>query len=82
MTHSVRITALGETASLTIARFYPMIRLRMAHALETPLLPLVRDFRELEARARAVVLATVVASEGSRHRKAGVRMLITAAGPA
>jgi xanthine dehydrogenase accessory factor len=57
-----------------------MITLRMAHALETPLLPLVRDFRELQAGSRAFVLATIVATEGSTYRKAGTPMLITASG--
>jgi len=52
----------------------------MAHALETPLLPLVRDFRELQAGSRAFVLATIVATEGSTYRKAGTPMLITASG--
>lgn len=57
-----------------------MITLRMAHALETPFLPLVRDFRELQAEARPLVLATIVATEGSTYRKAGTPMLITASG--
>jgi len=52
----------------------------MAHALETPLLPLVRDFRELRAAAQPFVLATVLATDGSTYRKAGTPMLITAAG--
>jgi xanthine dehydrogenase accessory factor len=52
----------------------------MAHALETPLLPLVRDFRDLQAEARSFVLATIVATEGSTYRKAGTPMLITASG--
>jgi xanthine/CO dehydrogenase XdhC/CoxF family maturation factor len=52
----------------------------MAHALETPLLPLVRDFRELQAESRPFVLATIVATEGSTYRKAGTPMLITASG--
>lgn len=59
-----------------------MITLRMAHALETPLLPLVRDFRELQAGSRPFVLATIVATEGSTYRKAGTPMLITASGQA
>jgi xanthine dehydrogenase accessory factor len=54
----------------------------MAHALETPLLPLVRDFRELQARARPIVLATILGTEGSTYRKAGTPMLITDAGQA
>jgi xanthine/CO dehydrogenase XdhC/CoxF family maturation factor len=49
----------------------------MAHALETPLLPLARDFRELQARGRPFVLATVFSTEGSTYRKAGTQMLIT-----
>src|SRR5262245_4224644 len=57
--------------------FYPMIGLGMAHALETPLLPLARDFRELRARGRPFVLATILATEGSTYRKAGTPMLIT-----
>jgi len=52
----------------------------MAHALETPLLPLVRDFRDLQAGSRPFVLATIVATEGSTYRKAGTPMLITASG--
>ncbi len=52
----------------------------MAHALETPLLPLVRDFRELQVEARPFVLATILATEGSTYRKAGTPMLITASG--
>jgi xanthine/CO dehydrogenase XdhC/CoxF family maturation factor len=52
----------------------------MTHALETPLLPLVRDFRELQAEARPFVLATILATEGSTYRKAGTPMLVTAAG--
>jgi xanthine dehydrogenase accessory factor len=52
----------------------------MAHALETPLLPLIRDFRELQAQARPFILATIVATEGSTYRKAGTPMLITSAG--
>ncbi len=57
-----------------------MITLRMAHALETPLLPLVRDFREMQTETRPFVLATIVATEGSTYRKAGTPMLITASG--
>lgn len=57
-----------------------MVGLRMAHALETPLLPLVRDFRELQSAARPFVLATVLATDGSTYRKAGTPMLITEAG--
>lgn len=52
----------------------------MAHALETPLLPLVRDFRELQAGDRPLVLATILGTEGSTYRKAGTPMLITDAG--
>jgi xanthine/CO dehydrogenase XdhC/CoxF family maturation factor len=54
----------------------------MSHALSTPLLPLVRDFRELQAEARPFVLATILATAGSTYRKAGTQMLITAAGEA
>lgn len=57
-----------------------MVRLGMAHALEAPLLPLVRDFRELQAESRPCVLATILATEGSTYRKAGTAMLITASG--
>ena len=57
-----------------------MVGLRMAHALETPLLPLVRDFRELQAEARPFVLATILTTEGSTYRKSGTQMLITASG--
>src|SRR5262245_9478720 len=59
-----------------------MIGLVMVHALETALLPLVRDFRELQALGRPLVLATVIATEGSTYRKAGTPMLITGAGEA
>lgn len=52
----------------------------MAHALETPLLPLVRDFRELQAAAHPFVLATILGTQGSTYRKAGTPMLITASG--
>lgn len=52
----------------------------MAHALEIPLLPLVRDFRELQSAGRPFVLATVLATDGSTYRKAGTPMLITEAG--
>ena len=52
----------------------------MAHALETPLAPLVRDFRTLAARGEAFALATLVATEGSTYRKAGTQMLIAAGG--
>lgn len=52
----------------------------MAHALETPLAPLVRDFRTLAARGEALALATVVETEGSTYRKAGAQMLIAAGG--
>ncbi len=55
-----------------------MIRLSMAHALETPLAPLLRDFRELAARGEAFALATLLATEGSTYRKAGTQMLIAA----
>jgi xanthine/CO dehydrogenase XdhC/CoxF family maturation factor len=68
--------AASAAASFTIAGFYPMIGLRMAHALETPLAPLLRDFRELEARGDAFVLATIVSTEGSTYRKPGTQMLI------
>lgn len=50
----------------------------MAHPLEAPLALLVRDFRELQARGAAFVLATVVETEGSTYRKAGTQMLISA----
>ena len=50
----------------------------MAHALETPLAPLLRDFRELAARGEAFALATLLATEGSTYRKAGTQMLIAA----
>ncbi len=50
----------------------------MTHVLETPLAPLVRDFRELQSQGAAFALATVVATEGSTYRKAGSQMLITA----
>jgi xanthine/CO dehydrogenase XdhC/CoxF family maturation factor len=52
----------------------------MAHALESPLLPLVRDFRELQAGGRPFVLATILSTDGSTYRKAGTPMLITATG--
>jgi xanthine dehydrogenase accessory factor len=57
-----------------------MIRFDMAHALETPLAPLVRDFRTLAARGEAFALVTVVETEGSTYRKAGAQMLIAADG--
>src|SRR5688572_24828978 len=79
ITHSVLMAA-SAAASLTIARFYPMIGLIMAHALETPLAPLVRDFRELEARGVPLVLATIVATDGSTYRKCGTQMLIVPGG--
>jgi xanthine dehydrogenase accessory factor len=50
----------------------------MAHPLEAPLAPLLRDFRELQAQGEALVLATVIATEGSTYSKAGTQMLITA----
>lgn len=50
----------------------------MAHPLEAPLAPLLRDFRELQAAGDAFVLATVVATEGSTYSKTGRQMLITA----
>ena len=50
----------------------------MAHALETPLAPLVRDFRAIASRGEAFVLATLLATEGSTYRKAGTQMLIAA----
>ena len=50
----------------------------MAHPLEAPLAPLLRDFRELQARREALVLATVIATEGSTYSKIGTQMLITA----
>jgi xanthine/CO dehydrogenase XdhC/CoxF family maturation factor len=48
----------------------------MAHALDMPLAPLVRDFRELESRGAPIVLATIVATRGSTYRKPGTQMLI------
>src|SRR5688572_2153883 len=57
-----------------------MIGFGMSHALETPLAPLVRDFRTLAARGEALALATVVETEGSTYRKAGAQMLIAAGG--
>lgn len=50
----------------------------MSHPLDAPLAPLLRDFRELQARGEACVLATVVATAGSTYRKSGAQMLITA----
>jgi len=50
----------------------------MAHPLEAPLAPLLRDFRELQALGAPFVLATVVATEGSTYSKTGSQMLITA----
>jgi xanthine/CO dehydrogenase XdhC/CoxF family maturation factor len=50
----------------------------MSHALEAPLAPLVRDFRELRSHGDAFVLATVVSTAGSTYRKSGTQMLITA----
>jgi xanthine/CO dehydrogenase XdhC/CoxF family maturation factor len=50
----------------------------MSHALEAPLAPLVRDFRELRSQGDAFVLATVVSTAGSTYRKSGTQMLITA----
>ncbi len=50
----------------------------MAHALETPLAPLVRDYRELRSRGAPLVLATILATDGSTYRKAGTQMLVTA----
>jgi xanthine dehydrogenase accessory factor len=55
-----------------------MIGLTMAHRLETPLLPLVRAYRELQSRGEPFVLATIVSTEGSTYRKAGTPMLIAA----
>ena len=49
----------------------------MVHALEAPLAPLVRDFRELKSRGAPFVLATILATEGSTYRKAGTQMLVT-----
>lgn len=51
----------------------------MVHPLAAPLAPLLRDFIELRAQGEAIVLATVVATEGSTYSKAGTQMLITAA---
>lgn len=50
----------------------------MAHPLEAPLAPLLRDFRELQSEGEAFVLATVIATEGSTYSKTGTQMLITA----
>lgn len=50
----------------------------MSHALEAPLAPLVRDFRELRSQGDSFVLATVVSTAGSTYRKSGTQMLITA----
>jgi xanthine/CO dehydrogenase XdhC/CoxF family maturation factor len=50
----------------------------MAHPLDAPLAPLLRDFRELRTAGEACVLATVVATAGSTYRKSGAQMLITA----
>jgi xanthine dehydrogenase accessory factor len=50
----------------------------MAHPLEAPLAPLLRDFRELQAQGDAFVLATVIATAGSTYSKTGTQMLITA----
>src|ERR1700741_1384232 len=56
-----------------------MIGLRlMPHALEAPLAPLARDYRDLRAEGAACVLATIVATAGSTYRKAGAQMLVTA----
>lgn len=52
----------------------------MVHALESPLAPLVRDFRELRSRGVPFVLATIVATDGSTYRKAGTQMLIVPGG--
>ncbi len=52
----------------------------MAHAMEAPKLPLLRDFRALAARGQAFALATVVETEGSTYRKAGAQMLIAHSG--
>ncbi len=49
----------------------------MTHALEAPLAPLVRDYRELRSQGDAVVLATVVATAGSTYSKTGTQMLIS-----
>lgn len=48
----------------------------MAHPLEAPLAPVLRDFGELRARATPLVLATIVATAGSTYRKCGTLMLI------
>lgn len=50
----------------------------MSHALEIPLAPLVRDFRELQSHGDPFVLATILATEGSTYRKAGTQILVTA----
>ena len=51
----------------------------MAHALETPLAPMLRDFAMLAGRGEPIALATVVATEGSTYRKAGTQMLVAPA---
>jgi xanthine dehydrogenase accessory factor len=56
-----------------------MIPLIMAHPLESPLAPLLRDFAVLAARGEPIALATVVATDGSTYRKAGTQMLIAPA---
>ena len=56
-----------------------MIPLTMAHALESPLAPLLRDFAALAARGDPFALATVVTTDGSTYRKAGTQMLIAPA---
>jgi xanthine/CO dehydrogenase XdhC/CoxF family maturation factor len=50
----------------------------MSHALEAPLAPLLRDFRELRSLGDAFVLATIISTAGSTYRKSGTQMLITA----
>lgn len=49
----------------------------MSHALEAPLAPLLRDYRELRAAGGPFVLATIVSTAGSTYRKAGAQMLVT-----
>jgi xanthine/CO dehydrogenase XdhC/CoxF family maturation factor len=48
----------------------------MANALDAPLAPLVREFRELKSRGAPIVLATIVATRGSTYRKPGAQLLV------
>ncbi len=49
-------------------------------SLDPSLSLLIEAFREFRSRLEPIVLATVVATEGSTYRKAGARMLITRGG--